>query len=357
MEKDAKIFVAGHKGMVGSAILRKLQDLGYNNFCLRNHNELDLISQEQTAEFFRKEKPDYVFDAAAKVGGILANNTARAQFIYENLSIQNNIIHHSYLTKVKKLVFLGSSCIYPKYAPQPMKEEHLLTGALETTNEPYAIAKIAGIKMCEAYHDQYGCEFISLMPTNLYGPNDNYDLETSHVLPALIRKMHLAKCLENHDWQAVEKDLMRRPVNGVNGNDKEKSLDVLRSLGLCTGEGGFVLELWGSGSPFREFLHVDDLAAASVFAMDNFKMPALQHRHSTPSFLNVGCGEEITIKQLAETIKKLVGFKGLIKWNTDKPDGTPRKLLDISRISQLGWKPEIGLEQGIMSVYYDYLKE
>lgn len=301
MEKDSKIYVAGHRGMVGSAILRLLEKKGYNNFVLRTSQELDLKDQQAVADFFEKEKPGYVFLAAAKVGGILANNTFRAEFLYDNLAIQNNVIHHSYLQGVKKLLFLGSSCIYPKLAPQPLKEEYLLTGLLESTNEPYAIAKIAGIKMCDAYRAQYGCNFISVMPTNLYGPNDNYDLTKSHVLPALLRKFHEAKQTEAKE-----------------------------------------VTVWGSGKPRREFLHADDMAAACLFLMANYNEPGL---------VNIGIGKDISIAELAETIKSITGFTGKIVWDTTKPDGTPQKLLDVSRLNRLGWTAKIDLIEGIRSVY------
>ena len=301
MDKQAKIYIAGHLGMVGSGIHRNLNAQGYNNFVFRSIDELDLTNQKAVADFFALEKPEYVILAAAKVGGILANSTYRAQFIYENLMIQNNIIHQSYVHGVKKLLFLGSSCIYPKFAPQPMKEEHLLTGTLEETNEPYAIAKIAGIKMCEAYRDQYGCNFISVMPTNLYGPNDNFDLKNSHVLPALIRKFHEAK-INNSPF----------------------------------------VEIWGTGSPKREFLHVNDMAAACVYLMQNY---------NEKGFVNIGCGEDISIKDLALLVKKIVGFEGELQFDSSKPDGTPRKLLDVSRLNATGWKPTISLEDGIRSVY------
>jgi GDP-L-fucose synthase len=301
MEKNAKIYVAGHKGMVGSAIKRKLEKEGYQNIVYRTSKELNLEDQQAVRQFFHQEKPEYIFLAAAKVGGINANNTYRAEFIYNNLMIQNNVIQESYLHGVKKLMFLGSSCIYPKLAPQPLKEEYLLTGLLEPTNEPYAIAKIAGIKMCEAYRSQYGCNYISVMPTNLYGPNDNYDLENSHVLPALIRKFHTAKI--NH----------------------------LPSV-----------EIWGTGAPRREFLHVDDLAEACFFLMQHY---------NEAQFLNVGTGEDIAIKDLALLVKKIVGYEGEIYFNTSKPDGTPRKLMDVSKLHSLGWKHKISLEEGIKSVY------
>jgi GDP-L-fucose synthase len=304
LETSDKIYVAGHNGMVGSAIVRKLESLGFTNILKRSSKELDLRVQEDVFSFMDTEKPDYIFLAAAKVGGIVANNTYRADFIYENIQIQNNVIHAAYKCGVKKLMFLGSSCIYPKMAPQPLKEEYLLTGLLEETNEPYAIAKISGIKMCEAYHDQYGCDFISVMPTNLYGPNDNYDLQNSHVLPAMIRKFHEAKLAGNAQ-----------------------------------------VELWGTGSPMREFLHADDLAEACVFLMENY---------SENQFVNIGTGVDVTIKELAETIKKEVGYEGEIHWNTDKPDGTPRKLMDVSKINDLGWKHKLDLSEGIKLVYAEY---
>ena len=306
MEKESKIYVAGHRGMVGSAIVRKLTSLGYTNLLTRTSSELDLRNQQKVTDFFEVEKPEYVFLAAAKVGGIVANNTYRADFLYENLAIQNNIIHGSYLNKVKKLMFLGSSCIYPKLAPQPLKESYLLSGYLEQTNEPYAIAKIAGIKMCEAYRAQYGCNFISVMPTNLYGTNDNYDLVNSHVLPAMIRKLHEAK---------------------------EK--------------GASEMTLWGTGSPMREFLHADDLAEACLFLMENYNEAEL---------VNIGTGEDVTIKKLADLVKQIVGFQGEIVWDSSKPDGTPRKLMDVSKLHGLGWHHKIALEDGIKLAYQDFLK-
>lgn len=302
MNSTSKIFIAGHNGMVGSAILRNLQDKGFSNFVLKSSKELDLRDAKAVADFFEEEKPEFVFLAAAKVGGIVANNTYRADFLYENLMIQNNVIHEAYKNKVEKLLFLGSSCIYPKLAPQPLKEEYLLTGILEPTNEPYAIAKIAGIKMCDAYRSQYGCNFISVMPTNLYGPNDNYDLQNSHVLPAMIRKFHEAK------------------LNGTS------------------------VELWGTGSPKREFLHADDMAEACVFLMENYNEPGL---------VNIGTGEDLSIKELAEMIQKITKFEGEIIWDHTKPDGTPRKLMDVSKLHQLGWKHKIALEEGITKVYHE----
>ena len=304
MEKDAKIYVAGHRGMVGSALVRRLKKEGFQNLLLATSSELDLRNQQAVSDFFEREKPDYVFLAAAKVGGIQANNTYRAEFLYDNLMIQTNVIHHSWLNKVKKLLFLGSSCIYPKLAPQPLKEEYLLTGLLEPTNEPYAIAKIAGIKMCDAYRDQYGCHFISAMPTNLYGPHDNYDLANSHVLPALLRKFHEAK------------------LKG------EKTVTV-----------------WGSGTPLREFLHVDDLADACYFLMEQYDEKGL---------VNIGVGHDLSIRDLALMIKEITGFEGSLQFDSSKPDGTPRKLMDVSKLHQLGWKEKISLREGIEGVYREY---
>ena len=307
MEKNAKIYVAGHRGMVGSAIFRKLKAEGYTNLVIRNSQELDLRNQQAVADFFAAEKPDYVFLAAAKVGGIVANNTYRADFLYENLAIQNNVIHQAHLHGVKKLLFLGSSCIYPKLAPQPLKEEYLLTGLLEPTNEPYAIAKIAGIKLCDAYRDQYGCNFISVMPTNLYGYNDNYHPENSHVLPALIRKFHEAKT-----------------------------------------SGSASVTVWGTGSPLREFLFADDLADACYFLMQEYNEAGL---------VNIGTGIDLSIKDLALLIKEVVGFTGDLVFDTSKPDGTPRKLLDVSKLHKLGWKHRIALQEGLALAYQDFLKK
>jgi GDP-L-fucose synthase len=307
VEKSAKIYVAGHRGMVGSAILRELERKGFLNIITRTSKELDLRDQDSVSLFYQKEKPDYVFLAAAKVGGIHANNIYRADFLYDNLMIQNNLIHGAYVHKVKKLLFLGSSCIYPKMAQQPLKEEYLLNGYLETTNEPYAIAKITGIKMCEAYRDQYGCNFISAMPTNLYGLNDNYHPENSHVLPALIRKVHEAKMKHQSD-----------------------------------------VTIWGDGSPMREFLYADDLANALVYLMLNY---------NEKQFVNVGYGSDITIKELAETISRVIGYSGNLVYDTTKPNGTPRKLMDSTRLFSTGWKPNINLEEGIALAYEDFLKK
>ncbi|WP_342645733.1 GDP-L-fucose synthase [Mucilaginibacter sp. CSA2-8R] len=305
MEKEAKIYIAGHRGMVGSAIMRKLEKEGFTNFVTRNSGDLDLRNQQAVADFFEQEKPDYVFLAAAKVGGIVANNTYRAEFLYDNLQIQNNIIHSSYLNGVKKLMFLGSSCIYPKMAPQPLQEDYLLTGTLEETNEPYAIAKIAGIKMCDAYRSQYGCNYISVMPTNLYGYNDNYHPQNSHVLPALIRRFHEAK-----------------------------------------EQGAESVTIWGTGSPKREFLFADDLAAACYYLMENYNEPGL---------VNIGTGEDLSIKELAELVKETVGFEGAIDFDTSKPDGTPRKLMDVSKLHSQGWKHTIDLPEGVSLAYQDFL--
>lgn len=306
MEQSAKIFVAGHRGMVGSAITAKLLEKGHNNLVQRTSSELDLRNQEAVNEFFASEKPEYVFLAAAKVGGIVANNTYRGEFIYDNMMIQNNVIHAAYKNGVKKLMFLGSSCIYPKMAPQPLKEDYLLTGLLEPTNEPYAIAKIAGIKMCDAYRAQYGCNFISVMPTNLYGRNDNYDLNNSHVLPALIRKFHEAKIA-----------------------------------------GTPAVTMWGTGEPKREFLHADDLADACYFLMQTF---------NEEGFVNIGTGEDLSIKELALMIREIVGYEGKIEHDLSKPDGTPRKLMNVDKLHQLGWKHRIGLKEGIRKVYSDFIQ-
>lgn len=307
MEKNARIYVAGHRGMVGSAVKRALEKAGYDNIITKTSSELDLRDQAAVKAFFAQEKPQYVFLAAAKVGGIVANNTYRAEFLYDNLCIQNNIIHQSYVNAVKKLMFFGSSCIYPKLAPQPLKEEYLLTGLLEPTNEPYAIAKISGIKMCEAYRDQYGCNYISVMPTNLYGLNDNYHPQNSHVLPALIRKVHEAKM-----------------------------------------SGSEFVEVWGTGSPLREFLFADDLADAALFLMLNY---------NGKQFVNIGYGSDLSIKELAETIQRIIGYTGKIKFDTSKPDGTPRKLMDSSYLNSLGWKPKTTMEEGIKIAYQDFLEK
>ncbi len=353
MDKNAKIYIAGHLGMVGSAIKRNLELKGFTNFVTRSLEDLDLLKEQDVAKFFREEKPEYVVLAAAKVGGIIANMTYRAQFIYENLMIQNHVIHQSYVHGVKKLLFLGSSCIYPRLADQPIHEDALLTGVLEDTNEPYAIAKIAGIKMCEAYHAQYGCNFISIMPTNLYGQNDNYDLEKSHVLPALIRKMYLGKCLIESDWTKLRADLNKRPIEGVNGSySDDVILQLLNKYGISQTNEEVSVTLWGTGLPMREFLHVDDMADSSVFLLLNYDAP-----DTMPSHVNAGCGVDQTIKELSEIVRKTVDYKGNIVWDSTKPDGTPRKLLDVSKLNSLGWKPSITLEEGIRRVVSVYVNE
>jgi GDP-L-fucose synthase len=364
MKKDSKIYVAGHNGMVGSSIMRALQNQGYTNFVCRTSKELDLTNQQAVSDFFAKEKPEYVVLAAAKVGGIIANSTYRAQFIYENLMIQNNVIHQSYLNGVKKLLFLGSSCIYPKMAPQPMTEDALLTSDLEYTNEPYALAKIAGIKMCESYNLQYGTNYIAVMPTNLYGPNDNYDLEKSHVLPALIRKMHLGKCLMNNDWDALRADLNKLPIEGINGKaSQDDILQILSKYGIKSNTSSLVYKasvtLWGTGSPYREFLYVDDLAEACVHCLQhvNFKDVSEGKKEIKNTHINIGTGVDLSIKALAEKVKHIVGFEGELVWDSSKPDGTPKKLMNVSKIYDLGWKEKIGLDEGIERVYKNYIFE
>lgn len=414
MNKNTKIYVAGHRGLVGSAIVNELEAKGYTNLIFRTHKELDLTSQQAVADFFAKEKPEYVFLAAAKVGGIVANNTYRADFIYENLMIQNNVIHQSYLHGIKKLLFLGSTCIYPKECPQPMKEEYLLTSPLEYTNEPYAIAKIAGIKMCESYNIQYGTNFIAVQPTNLYGPNDNFNLEKSHVLPALLRKVHLGKALDDADWITIRSDLNKLPIEGVDGNATEDEiLQILSKYGVryskdtshfersreisqtqkdqdsrfnseySRGEisrGGVEVEIWGSGNPMREFLWSEDMANACIHLMEKIDFNDIvdEQRHSeqsengtkestknkqpvtnnqqpiTNTHINIGTGIEISIKQLAEMIKEAVGFRGKFYFNTTKPDGTMRKLTDTSKLHSLGWKHSVALQQGIEHMYLWY---
>ena len=394
LEKTSKIYLAGHRGLVGSAILKTLTCKGYSNIITRTHGELDLTDQEAVRAFFEAEKPEFVFLAAAKVGGIVANNTYRADFIYENLAIQNNVIHQSYVHGVKKLLFLGSTCIYPKNAPQPMKEDSLLTSPLEYTNEPYAIAKIAGIKMCESYNLQYSTNFISVMPTNLYGPNDNFDLETSHVLPALIRKMHLGKCLESikwevlsvkgdENWELIKQDLDKNPIKSVKhlalsdkyeekivtgSSPKEEILETLENYGikLLNSKSSTLnasIEIWGSGTPRREFLYSEDMADACVYLMENTDFQdILNAQRSTlnaknevrNTHINIGTGEDVSIKELAELIKKTVGFKGELYFNTSKPDGTMVKRTNPSKLHSLGWKHKVELEAGIKTMYEWY---
>ncbi|MBK3333191.1 GDP-L-fucose synthase [Persephonella atlantica] len=400
LDKNSKIYVAGGTGLVGSAIIRKLKEKGYKNIISTYHNrkpldgdirwiQVDLTNQEQVIKFFEKEKPEYVFLAAAKVGGIWANNVYRADFIYQNLQIQNNVIHNSYIYGIKKLLFLGSTCIYPKNCPQPIKEEYLLTAPLEYTNEPYAIAKIAGIKMCESYNLQYGTNFISVMPTNLYGYNDNFDLEKSHVLPALIRKMHLGKALEEGNWDEIRKDLDKNPIEGIDGKaSKEEILRILDKYGIKLNNStnyqlpttnyllhtthSVSVEIWGTGKPMREFLWSDDMADACVYLMENIDFidivkqmyPELDKEKLRLSYtnkeirnthINIGTGEDISIKDLAYLIKDIVGFKGDLYFNTLKPDGTMRKVTDVSKLHSLGWKHKTSLEEGIRKLYDWYL--
>lgn len=347
--KDSKIFVAGARGLVGSAIVDLLKIKGYINLLTPSRRELDLRRQSDVEAFFEKSQPEFVILAAAKVGGIWANNTYRAEFIYDNLAIAINVINSAYITGVKKLINLGSSCIYPKFAPQPMKEEYLLTGSLETTNEPYAIAKIAAIKLCQSYNFQYGTNFISLMPTNLYGINDNFNLETSHVMPAMIRKFILAKALNENNFDLIKKDLQKNPI----GFDLDKLIgqnkieNILQKIGISKGE----ITLWGTGKPRREFLYVDDLADACIYFMESFDANDIE------PFINIGYGEDISIEELANLIKHIIGYEGKIKFDTSKPDGTPKKLLDITKARKLGWFPKINLHDGIRRVVDNYLQK
>ena len=397
MNKNSKIYVAGHLGLVGSAILKNLKSKGYTNIVYKSHAELELTNQQAVAEFFEEQKPEYVILAAAKVGGIVANNTYRADFIYDNLQVQNNVIHQSYIHGVKKLLFLGSTCIYPKNSPQPMKEEYLLTSELEYTNEPYAIAKIAGIKMCESYNIQYGTNFISVMPTNLYGANDNFDLEKSHVLPALIRKIHLGKCLEENNWEAIRVDLNKNPIKSVKrlalsakdeekiilGNStKEEILEALDNYGIKllntkSSTLNTSIEIWGSGLPRREFMHSEDMADACVYLMEkiNFKdvvdsyisnsctsgcEPITNNQYTnipiTNTHINIGTGKDISIKELAELIKNIIGFRGEFYFNMSKPDGTMIKRTNPSKLHSLGWEYKVELENGIKMLYQYYKK-
>ena len=354
LEKTAKIFVAGHHGLVGSAIWNNLKQRGYNNLVGKSHKELDLLDPVAVKRFFDEEQPDAVVLAAAHVGGIMANLHYRADFIYQNLQIQQNVIGESYRHGVKKLLFLGSTCIYPRMAPQPMKEEALLTSELEYTNEPYAIAKIAGLKMCESFDIQYGCNYVAVMPTNLYGPNDNFHLENSHVLPAMIRKVYLAKCLNEGDWEAVRKDINLRPVEGVNGsNTNEEILEKLAKFGISPE----AVTLWGTGSPLREFLWSEEMADASVHVLLNVDFkdtydpsnPEIRNCH-----INVGTGKELTIRALAEKVVAEIGFRGELRWDATKPDGTPRKLIDVSKLHRLGWHHKIEIDEGIHRLYEWY---
>jgi GDP-L-fucose synthase len=367
MESNSKILVAGYTGLVGSAITKILRSKGYTNLLLKDVRDLDMTNQADVKAFFEKEKPEYVILAAAKVGGVVANNIYRGEFIYINLMIQNNVIHHAWVNGVKKLLFLGSTCIYPREAPQPMKEEYLLTGPLEYTNEPYAIAKIAGMKLCESYNIQYGTNFIAVMPTNLYGPNDNFDLEKSHVLPALVRKIHLGKCLENGDWDRIRKDLDTHPVEGVSGsNSNEEILQVLSKYGVKTDNKRVSVEIWGTGKPMREFMYSEDMAAACVFMMEHVDIA--QINGFTPEsmtrtgprkihFVNIGTGVEISVRDLAFKIKEALGYKGEIHFNTEKPDGTMRKLTNVDLLHGLGFKHTVDLDHGIELMYNAYLSK
>ncbi len=359
INKNSKIYIAGHRGLVGSAIVQNLESKGYTNLVYRMHKELDLSNQQKVSEFFEFENPEYVILAAAKVGGIVANNTYRADFIYENLAIQNNVIHQSYVHGVKKLLFLGSTCIYPKNAPQPMPEDCLLTSPLEYTNESYAIAKIAGIKMCESYNIQYGTNFISVMPTNLYGPNDNFDLEKSHVLPALIRKIYLGKALENDDWETICNDLDRLPIENVNGLSPVEQIKIILSkYGINKKETSVEVEIWGSGKPRREFLYSEDMADACVFLLENRDFQDTyteKNKEIRNTHINIGTGIDISIKELAELIQTIVDFKGKLNFNADKPDGTMVKLTDSNKLHSLGWKHKVELNKGIESMYKWYV--
>lgn len=355
MEKDAKIYVAGHRGLVGSAIWNNLSKKGYTNLVGRSHAELDLLDGVAVREFFDAEKPDYVILAAAFVGGIMANSIYRADFIWRNLQIQQNVIGESYRHGVKKLLFLGSTCIYPREAPQPIPENALLTSPLEWTNEPYALAKIAGLKMCESFNLQYGTNYIAVMPTNLYGPNDNFDLVSSHVLPAMIRKLHLARLRMEGDREGIRRDLDRRPVGDINGKSSDEEIDaMLDKYGILNG----TLQLWGSGKPIREFLWSEDMADASVYVMEHIDFDQLKgtDKEVRNCHINIGSGKEATIAQVAELVRKAVGFEGEIQWDSTKPDGTMRKLTDVSKLHALGWHHTVELEDGIPALYRWYLE-
>ncbi len=366
ISKNAKVYVAGHRGLVGSAIIRKLQEEGYSDIITQTHAGLDLMDSVATENFFSKERPEYVFLAAAKVGGIMANNIYRADFIYNNIQIQNNVIYNSWKYGVKKLVFLGSSCIYPGDAPQPLKEEYLLTSELEYTNEPYAIAKIAGIKMCESFNLQYNTNFICLMPTNLYGPNDNFDLEKSHVLPAVIRKLHLGKCLYNKDIEAIRADFNRNPVEGTDGKaDERLLLEKMRNYGIRMEREKVYVQFWGTGKPRREFLHSDDLASACLYIFENLDFTDLVPdkdlfrntvKNIRNTHINIGTGTDVTIRELVELVQEITGYKGLIDWDNSKPDGTEQKLMDVSKLHDLGWKEKLSLKEGIRQVYENYVQ-
>lgn len=355
MNLDSKIYIAGHKGLVGSAIWKQLENKGYTNLIGRSSKELDLTDSNAVAQFFETEKPEYVFLAAAKVGGIMANNTYRADFIYDNLQIQQNVIYNAYKHHTKKLLFLGSTCIYPKNANQPIAEEELLTNTLEYTNEPYAIAKIAGIKLCESFNIQYGTNFISVMPTNLYGPNDNFDLEKSHVLPAMIRKIHLAKALSLQDWESIKNDLRKRPVEGISDKNTQQEIEqLLAKYGIFRDK----VVLWGTGKPMREFLWSEEMADACIFVMNNvdFEDAKSNKTEIRNTHINIGTGKDLSIKDLSILIAKAIDFKGIIDFDSSKPDGTMKKLVDVSKINQLGWKHSIEINEGVEKMYHWYLK-
>ena len=355
MNLDSKIYIAGHKGLVGSAIWKQLENKGYTNLIGRSSKELDLTDSSAVAQFVETDKPEYVFLAAAKVGGIMANNTYRADFIYDNLQIQQNVIYNAYKHHTKKLLFLGSTCIYPKNANQPIAEEELLTNTLEYTNEPYAIAKIAGIKLCESFNIQYGTNFISVMPTNLYGPNDNFDLEKSHVLPAMIRKIHLAKALSQQDWESIKNDLRKRPVEGISDKNTQQEIEqLLAKYGIFRDK----VILWGTGKPMREFLWSEEMADACIFVMNNvdFEDAKSNKTEIRNTHINIGTGKDLSIKDLSGLIAKAIDFKGIIDFDSSKPDGTMKKLVNVSKINQLGWKHSIEINEGVEKMYHWYLK-
>jgi len=363
MDLKDKIYIAGHRGLVGSAIVRQLESRGFTNLLMRTHKELDLTNQVQVQTFFKQEKPNYVILAAAKVGGIHANNTYPADFIYQNMMIEANVINSAYENKVKRLLFLGSTCIYPKAVEQPMREDALLTGVLEPTNEPYALAKIAGIKLCESYNRQHGMDFRSVMPTNLYGEGDNFNLENSHVIPAVMRKIHLAKCLEQNDWQAIRDDINKNPIKGITeGSNNEQIIESLAQQGIKITDDSRLttndsqlneveVELWGTGEAMREFLYVDDMAQASLFVLELDVKTYKANTKPMLSHINVGTGKDVTIREMAEIMKKVVGFKGNLIFDTTRPDGAPRKLIDVSRLTKMGWNPRIDLLEGLKSTY------
>ncbi len=376
--QNSRIYIAGHSGLVGSAFLRYFRQNGYKNLIFKNSSDLNLLDQQKVFDFLKNEKPEYVFIAAAKVGGILANNNYKAQFIYENLQIMTNLIHGSFLSKINNLLFLGSSCIYPKNSPQPIKEEYLLKSKLERTNEPYAISKIAGIKMCEAYNAQYRTNYISVMPTNLYGFNDNFDLETSHVLPALIRKIYLGKCLEENNWEGIYNDLRKRPINKVdNKNNDIEIINILENHGVKTRDNKVLVEIWGSGNPKREFLWVEDLVDACIYIMKNKNITIQNNKDGAiqcsikqvnnnvfennlngyNSHINIGAGNDLSIAELAHLIKKIIGFKGEFVFDNSKPDGTMRKCMDISKLQSIGWTQKVSLENGINKLFKWYLSQ